>query len=68
MYNFVVGLGWGYKRGLGLYPGELMTGIKKDSMEAPPGVSGNKGTWPLTFWEHRNKRIIKLGTQEQKRI
>ena len=24
-------------------------------VEAPQRVSGNKGTWPLSFWEHGNK-------------
>ena len=36
--------------------------------KASPGVSGNKGTWPLTFWEHGNKGKIKLGTREQKHV
>ena len=36
--------------------------------EPLPGVLGNKGTCPLTFLEHGNKRKIKLGTQEQKHI
>ena len=32
------------------------------SFEAPPGVSGNKGTWPKNYWKQGNKRKIKLGT------
>ena len=40
----------------------------RDVAEAPPRVSGNKGTRPLTFWEHGNKKKIKLGTWEQKHI
>ncbi len=33
------------------------------TIEAPPGVSGNKGTWPLTFKEHGNKSKMKHGNK-----
>ncbi len=34
--------------------------------EAPPGVSGNMGTWPLTFCENGNKRKkLVTGNREQ---
>ncbi len=32
--------------------------------QGTPGVSGHKGTWPLTFWEHGSKRKNLTGNTE----
>ena len=64
----ILQVSWGRSRSFITRKTDLIRGIKTTNLMRSPEGFRNKGTSPLTFWEHESKRNIKLRTWEQRHI